>query len=52
MSTYEFTCPTCGQQIEVNEPMREATIEHGCPVCTSDAVADDFAKRPASEKTV
>ncbi|MCW8172182.1 zinc ribbon domain-containing protein [Natrialba swarupiae] len=36
MSRYEFTCPDCGQTIEVNEEMREATLAHGCPVCGAD----------------
>lgn len=43
MSRYEFTCPECGQIIEVNEEMREAAIEHGCPVCGADVSAVDFA---------
>ncbi|MDQ2050048.1 zinc ribbon domain-containing protein [Natronolimnohabitans sp. A-GB9] len=43
MSRYEFTCPECGQEIEVNEEMREATIDHGCPVCGGDVTPEDFA---------
>lgn len=43
MSRYEFTCPDCGQVIEVNESMREATLSHGCPVCGSDVSEADFA---------
>ncbi|SIR72622.1 DUF7560 family zinc ribbon protein [Natronorubrum thiooxidans] len=43
MSRYEFTCPDCGQTIEVNESMREATLTHGCPVCGADVSAEDFA---------
>ncbi|THE66081.1 zinc ribbon domain-containing protein [Salinadaptatus halalkaliphilus] len=42
MSRYAFTCPDCGQEIEVNESMREATLAHGCPVCGSDVTADAF----------
>lgn len=29
-----FTCPECGQEIEVNDSMREAILSSGCPVCT------------------
>ena len=43
MSRYEFTCPDCGQTIEVNEAMREATLTHGCPVCGAEVTAGDFA---------
>lgn len=31
---YMFTCPECGQEIEVNASMREAILSSGCPVCT------------------
>ncbi|GAB7021055.1 FmdB family zinc ribbon protein [Halostagnicola sp. A-GB9-2] len=43
MSRYEFTCPECEQTIEVNESMRDATLTHGCPVCSADVTAADFA---------
>ncbi|APW96530.1 transcriptional regulator [Halobiforma lacisalsi AJ5] len=43
MSRYEFTCPECGQEIEVNDSMREATLNHGCPVCGADVSPADFA---------
>ena len=42
MSRYEFTCPECGQEIEVNESMREATLSHGCPVCGATVADEDF----------
>ncbi len=42
MSEYEFICPDCAQRIEVNGPVREATLANGCPVCGSDVVDDDF----------
>ena len=42
MSRYEFTCPECGQEIEVNESMREATLTHGCPVCAASVTPSDF----------
>ena len=43
MSAYEFTCTDCGQEIEVNEPMREATLTHGCPVCGASVTAANFS---------
>jgi putative FmdB family regulatory protein len=49
MSRYEFTCPECGQEIEVNESMREATITHGCPVCGASVTPSDFAAEQQSE---
>jgi len=44
MSRYLFTCPECGQEIEVNESMREATITHGCPVCGAAVTDAAFAR--------
>ncbi|CAI48869.1 small CPxCG-related zinc finger protein [Natronomonas pharaonis DSM 2160] len=35
MSEYIFSCPGCGQEIEVNGSMREAILSSGCPVCTT-----------------
>lgn len=43
MDEYEFRCPECGQEIEVNEPMREATISNGCPVCGAAVEENHFA---------
>ncbi|MFC6716771.1 FmdB family zinc ribbon protein [Natrialbaceae archaeon GCM10025810] len=45
MTRYEFTCPECAQEIEVNEAMREATLAHGCPVCGADVSPADFAQQ-------
>lgn len=42
MSTYIFSCPDCGQEIEVNGSMREAMLASGCPVCTEPVGASDF----------
>ncbi|WP_158059266.1 DUF7560 family zinc ribbon protein [Halorussus halophilus] len=42
MTKYEFTCPECGQQIEINDPMREATLSNGCPVCGAAVAAEHF----------
>ncbi|MFP8952994.1 FmdB family zinc ribbon protein [Natrialbaceae archaeon A-arb3/5] len=43
MSRYQFTCPECGQEIEVNESMREAILSHGCPVCGAAVTSATFA---------
>lgn len=45
MEEYEFTCTDCGQEIEVNESMRDATLEHGCPVCGAAVSAANFASQ-------
>lgn len=42
MTAYEFTCAECAQVIEVNEPMREATLASGCPVCGAAVCQSDF----------
>lgn len=42
MTSYEFTCPDCGQRIEVNASMREAILTSGCPVCTVAVDPDAF----------
>ena len=42
MAGYLFTCPDCGQEIEVNESMRDATITHGCPVCGASVSSTHF----------
>ncbi|WP_199243725.1 MULTISPECIES: DUF7560 family zinc ribbon protein [Haloplanus] len=28
-----FHCPSCGESMAVNAPMREALLNHGCVVC-------------------
>ena len=45
MTKYKFTCPECEQEIEVNEPMRDATLSHGCPVCASSVSQSDFFEK-------
>jgi predicted RNA-binding Zn-ribbon protein involved in translation (DUF1610 family) len=41
---YIFTCPECGQEIEVNASMREAILSSGCPVCTAPVEGGSFKK--------
>ncbi|RQG92263.1 DUF7560 family zinc ribbon protein [Natrarchaeobius chitinivorans] len=48
MSRHEFTCPDCGQAIEVNEAMREAILSHGCPVCGSSVTDVSFAAKQST----
>jgi|GEM_PF-1637182 len=43
MSAYEFTCPDCQRAIPVTEPMRAATLSHGCPICGRSVTEGDFA---------
>ena len=43
MKEYEFTCPACGQQIEINGPMRSAILSNGCPICSASVGDDSFA---------
>jgi len=44
MKEYEYVCQECGQQIEVNGPMREAILNNGCPVCSAPGRPDDFSE--------
>lgn len=39
---YRFVCPSCGEEIRVNEPMREALLEHGCMLCGTVPSEDHF----------
>ena len=32
---YEFECPDCGERFEVNDGMRTALLERGCPICSA-----------------
>lgn len=40
---YDFVCPECGQEIEVNASMREALLANGCVICGADLSADAFS---------
>ncbi|MEF8773638.1 MAG: zinc ribbon domain-containing protein [Halobacteriales archaeon] len=42
MSDIEFTCPECGEAIEMNAAMREVTLSEGCPVCGADVTPAAF----------
>lgn len=44
MNGQEFTCSECGQQIAVNESMREAILNNGCPVCAAEASETNFER--------
>lgn len=43
MKEYQFTCSACGQQIDVNETMREAIKTNGCPVCAAAVDESEFS---------
>lgn len=49
MKEYEFTCSECGQQISVNETMREAIVENGCPVCAATVGGSAFVEMEENE---
>jgi len=42
LNTVYFTCADCERTIEVDDAMREAILESGCPVCTATAAETDF----------
>ena len=42
MAMYQFTCTECGQEIAVNDQMRKATLDHGCPVCSATVEPSNF----------
>ncbi|ELY45188.1 DUF7560 family zinc ribbon protein [Natronorubrum sulfidifaciens] len=42
MQTYQFTCPDCCQDFTVTDPMREATLSSGCPVCGGPVASTHF----------
>jgi predicted RNA-binding Zn-ribbon protein involved in translation (DUF1610 family) len=38
-----FHCPDCGEAMSVNEPMRDALLDHGCVVCGTSVSASAFS---------
>lgn len=40
--THAFDCPECGEDLEVNEPMKAALIERGCVICGATVSSDAF----------
>ncbi|KAB1198925.1 zinc ribbon domain-containing protein [Haloferax sp. CBA1150] len=40
---YVFECPQCEEQFEVNDGMRDALLERGCPVCTASVSPTAFS---------
>ncbi len=47
MTEFEFRCSECGQEISVNDRMRDAILTNGCPVCTAPTEPSDF--EPAAD---
>lgn len=42
MTEQTFTCPDCGQEISVNDSVRQAILANGCPVCTASVEESNF----------
>lgn len=42
MTDIDFTCPECGETIEMNAAMEEVTLSKGCPVCGADVTHAAF----------
>jgi len=40
-----FHCPDCGEAMSVNEPMRDALLDHGCVVCGTSVSASAFSSK-------
>jgi predicted RNA-binding Zn-ribbon protein involved in translation (DUF1610 family) len=38
-----FHCPDCGEDMSVNEPMRDALLDQGCVVCGTAVSASAFS---------
>ena len=47
--THTFGCPECGEDLEVNGPMKDALIENGCVLCGSIVTAEAFVCTSPSE---
>lgn len=43
-----FTCPDCGESLEVNGAMKDALLEKGCVLCGSAVTADAFSSNSTS----
>jgi predicted nucleic acid-binding Zn ribbon protein len=43
MEEYQFVCTECAQKIAVNEEMRSAILENGCPVCAAAVTPEMFS---------
>jgi predicted RNA-binding Zn-ribbon protein involved in translation (DUF1610 family) len=41
--THAFVCPTCGETLEVNVPMRTVLVEKGCVVCGASVTVAAFS---------
>ena len=44
MEETEFVCSDCGQAIAVNEQMKVAIKENGCPVCSAAVDEEEFGE--------
>ncbi len=44
VSDINFSCPTCGETLEVNRSMMEALIDKGCVICGADVTDQAFSQ--------
>ena len=40
---FDFVCPECAHEIEVNASMREALIANGCVICGAAVTTEAFS---------
>lgn len=45
---FVFSCPECGESMEVNESMKDALIENGCVICGAPITDDEFRRTDES----
>lgn len=48
---FVFSCPECGEAMEVNESMKEALVENGCVICGAPITDDAFRQGAESSET-
>jgi hypothetical protein len=41
---FTFQCPECGEQLEVNGPMRETLLDRGCVICSAAVTEAAFTR--------
>lgn len=44
MDDHKFTCPECTRELVLDGSLREAAVEHGCPVCGADVSRRHFTE--------
>jgi Zn ribbon nucleic-acid-binding protein len=41
---YDFACPGCEEQLEINKRMRDTLIERGCVICGTPVAEEAFSE--------